>query len=133
MQPDIKDEDQVIKLIGNNAVEVRLAQELCRKYPVFPVILAKPYFQNGEDKFPCSKKTKAPPDILEVEEKTGPVRKIIKARKIRLNGKDKRKYFVRFKNQTEDKDKCLAEDAIPDGNIHLRRFRASRRNEKCHK
>ncbi|MBW0577914.1 hypothetical protein O181_117629, partial [Austropuccinia psidii MF-1] len=50
------------------------------------------------------------------------------ARKIRLNGKDQRQYLVRFKNQTTDKAKWLAEDAIPDGNLHLRRFRASRRN-----
>ncbi|MBW0507631.1 hypothetical protein O181_047346 [Austropuccinia psidii MF-1] len=97
------------------------------KHPVFPVSLVKPYFQTGEDKFPSRKKTTTPPDILEVEDSPGPVKKIIKARNIRLNGKDKRQYLVRFKNQTADKDKWLAEDAIPDGDIHLRRFRASRR------
>ncbi|MBW0517309.1 hypothetical protein O181_057024 [Austropuccinia psidii MF-1] len=58
-----------------------------------------------------------------------PVKTIIKAKKIRLDGKDQRQYLVRFKNQTADKDKWLAEDAIPDGNLHLRRFRASRRTE----
>ncbi|MBW0550659.1 hypothetical protein O181_090374 [Austropuccinia psidii MF-1] len=62
----------------------------------------------------------------------GPVSKIIRARKIRLNGKDQRKYLVRFKNQTPDKDRWLAEDAIPDGNLHLRRLRASRRTEKSY-
>ncbi|MBW0494545.1 hypothetical protein O181_034260 [Austropuccinia psidii MF-1] len=41
--------------------------------------------------------------------------------------------LVRFKNQTADKDKWLAEDAIPDGNLHLRRFRAFRRTEQSHK
>ncbi|MBW0564147.1 hypothetical protein O181_103862 [Austropuccinia psidii MF-1] len=51
---------------------------------------------------------------------------------MRLNGKDHRQYLVRFKNQTADKDIWLAEDAIPDGNLHLRRFRASRRTEKSH-
>ncbi|MBW0474669.1 hypothetical protein O181_014384 [Austropuccinia psidii MF-1] len=50
----------------------------------------------------------------------------------RLNGKDQRQYLVRFKNQTVDKDKWFAEDAIPDGNLHLRRFRASQRTEKSH-
>ncbi|MBW0581806.1 hypothetical protein O181_121521 [Austropuccinia psidii MF-1] len=62
----------------------------------------------------------------------GPVSKIIRARKIRLNGNDQRQYLVRFKHQTADKDKWLAEDAIPDGNLHLRRFRASRRTEQSH-
>ncbi|MBW0504891.1 hypothetical protein O181_044606 [Austropuccinia psidii MF-1] len=83
----------IIKLIGKNAVELRLAEEFSQKHPVFP---------------------------------------IIKARKIRLNGKYHRQYLVRFKIQTEDKDKWLAEDAIPDGNLHLRRFRASRRAEQSH-
>ncbi|MBW0547870.1 hypothetical protein O181_087585 [Austropuccinia psidii MF-1] len=44
------------------------------------------------------------------------------ARKIRLNGKD----------QTEDKDKWLAEDAIPYVNLLLRRLSASRRTEQSH-
>ncbi|MBW0592144.1 hypothetical protein O181_131859 [Austropuccinia psidii MF-1] len=101
MEPDFKERDQVlvstlnfnnlkgpkkmrdsfvgtftiIRLIGNNAVEVKLTEEFARKHPVFPVSLVKPYFQTEEDKFPSRKKT-------------GPVSKIIRARKIRLNGKD---------------------------------------------
>ncbi|MBW0483044.1 hypothetical protein O181_022759 [Austropuccinia psidii MF-1] len=71
-------------------------------------------------------------DLVEVEDFSVPVKKIIKARKIRLKGKDQRQYLVRFKNQTADKDKWLAEDAIPDGNLHLTRLRASRRAEKSH-
>ncbi|MBW0498771.1 hypothetical protein O181_038486 [Austropuccinia psidii MF-1] len=57
--------------------------------------------------------------IVEVEDSPGPVSKSIRARKISLNGKDQTQYLVRFKNQTADKDKWLAEDAIPDGNLHL--------------
>ncbi|MBW0487829.1 hypothetical protein O181_027544 [Austropuccinia psidii MF-1] len=98
----------LIKLIGENAVET------------------------GEDKFPSIKNTTTPQEIVEVEESPGPVKKIIKARKIRLNGRDQRQYLVRFKNQTADTDKCLAEDAIPDGNLQLRRFKASRRTEQSH-
>ncbi|MBW0542155.1 hypothetical protein O181_081870 [Austropuccinia psidii MF-1] len=97
----------IIKLIGKNAVE--------------------PYFQTEEDKFPSRKKNPTSPEIVEVEDSPGPVKKIIKARKMRLNGKDQRQYLVRFKNQTADTDKWLLEGAIPDGNLHLRRFRASMR------
>ncbi|MBW0493906.1 hypothetical protein O181_033621 [Austropuccinia psidii MF-1] len=118
----------IIKLIGKNAVEVRLTEEFSRKCPVLPVSLVKPYFQTEDDKFPSRKKNPTPPEILEVEDSPGHVKKIIKSRKIRLNGKDQRHYLVRFKNQTADKDKWLSENAIPDGNLHLRRFRASRRN-----
>ncbi|MBW0560131.1 hypothetical protein O181_099846 [Austropuccinia psidii MF-1] len=122
----------IIKLIGRNAVEVKLTEEFSRKHPVFPVSLLKPYFQTEEDKFPSRKKNPTPPDIVEVEDSPGPVSKIIRARKIKLNGKDQRQYLVRFKHQIADKDKWLAEDSIPDGNLHLRRFRASRRTEHSH-
>ena len=94
--------------------------------------MVKPYFQTEEGKFPSRKKNLTPPEIVEVEDSPGPVSKIIRARKIRLNRRDQRQYLVRFKNQTADKDKWLAEDAIPDGNLHLRTFRASRRTERSH-
>ncbi|MBW0591956.1 hypothetical protein O181_131671 [Austropuccinia psidii MF-1] len=110
----------IIKLVGKNAVEVKLTEEFYRKHPVFPVSLVKPYFQTEEGKFPFRKKNLTPPKIVEVEDSPGPVSKIIRARKIRLNGKDQRQYLVRFKNQTADKDKWLAEDSIPDGNLHTR-------------
>ncbi|MBW0469557.1 hypothetical protein O181_009272 [Austropuccinia psidii MF-1] len=122
----------IIRLIGVNPVEVKLTEEFSRKNPVFPVSLVKPYFQTEEDKFPSRKKTSTPPEIVEVEDSPGPVRKIIKARKIRLNGKYQRQYLVRFKNHTADKDKWLTDDSIPHGNLHLRSFRASRRTEKSH-
>ncbi|MBW0483731.1 hypothetical protein O181_023446 [Austropuccinia psidii MF-1] len=98
----------IIKLIGKNAVEVKLTEEFSRKHPVCPVSLVKPYFQTKEGKFPSRKKNPTPPETVE------------------------RQYLVRFKTQTADKDKWLAEDSIPDGNLHLRRFRASRRIEQSH-
>ncbi|MBW0489774.1 hypothetical protein O181_029489 [Austropuccinia psidii MF-1] len=102
------------------------------EHPVFQVSLVKPYFQTEKDRFPSRKKNPTPPGIVEVEGSPVPVKKIIKARKIRLNGKYQRQYLVSFKNQTADKDKWLAENAIPDGNLHLRIFRASRRSEGSH-
>ncbi|MBW0563398.1 hypothetical protein O181_103113 [Austropuccinia psidii MF-1] len=119
-------------LVGKNAVEVKLTEEFSRKHQVFPVSLVKPYFQTEEGKFPSMKKNLTPPEIVELEDSPGPMSKIIRATKLRLNGKDQRQYLVRFKNETADKDKWLAEDAIPDGNLHLRRFRASRRAEQSH-
>ncbi|MBW0477304.1 hypothetical protein O181_017019 [Austropuccinia psidii MF-1] len=94
-----------MKLIGKNAVEVRLSEEFSRKNPVFPVSFVKPYFQTGVDKFASRNKNPTPQDIVEVEDSPGPLKKIIKARKIRLNGKDQRQYLVGFNNHTEDKDK----------------------------
>ncbi|MBW0495213.1 hypothetical protein O181_034928 [Austropuccinia psidii MF-1] len=108
------------------------SSKLTGKHTVFPVSLVKPYFQTEEDKFSSRKKNSTPPETVEVEASPGPVKKIIKDRKIRLNGKDQREYLVRFKNQTADKDKWLAEEAIPAGNLHLRRLRASRRTNQSH-
>ncbi|MBW0526883.1 hypothetical protein O181_066598 [Austropuccinia psidii MF-1] len=67
----------IIKLIGKNAVEVRLTEEFSRKNPAFPVNLVKPYFQTEEDKFPSRKKNPTPSEIVEVEGSPGPVKKII--------------------------------------------------------
>ncbi|MBW0504844.1 hypothetical protein O181_044559 [Austropuccinia psidii MF-1] len=111
----------IIRLIGKNSVEVKLKEESSRKHPVFPVSLVKPYFQTEEGKFPSKRRNPTPPEIVEVEDSPGLVSRIIRARK------DQRQYLVRFKNQTADKNKWVAEDAIPDGNLLLRRFRASRR------
>ncbi|MBW0584095.1 hypothetical protein O181_123810, partial [Austropuccinia psidii MF-1] len=71
-----------------NAVEVKITWEFSMKHPVFPVSLVKPYFPTEEDKFPSRKKNPTPPGIVKVEDSPGPVKKIIKARIIRLNGKD---------------------------------------------
>ncbi|MBW0575894.1 hypothetical protein O181_115609 [Austropuccinia psidii MF-1] len=82
----------ISKLIGKNAVEVKLTEEYSRKHPVLPVSLVKPYFQTEEGRFPSRRKNPTPPEIVEVEDFPGPVSKIIRARKIRLNGKDQRQY-----------------------------------------
>ncbi|MBW0546915.1 hypothetical protein O181_086630 [Austropuccinia psidii MF-1] len=114
MEPDFKEGDQVlvsslnfynlkgpkkmrdsfvghftlIRLIGKNAVEVKLNEEFSRKQPVFPVSLVKPCFQTEEDKFPSRRSNPTPPEIVKVEDYPSPVSKFIRARKIRLNGKD---------------------------------------------
>ncbi|MBW0516492.1 hypothetical protein O181_056207 [Austropuccinia psidii MF-1] len=90
----------IMKLIGKTSVEGELTEEFSREHPVFPMSLVKPYYQTEEDKFPSRKKNPTPPEIVEVEDSTGPVKKIIKARKIRIFGMEQRHYLVRFKNQT---------------------------------
>ncbi|MBW0499702.1 hypothetical protein O181_039417 [Austropuccinia psidii MF-1] len=90
--------------------------------------LVKPYHQAGKDRFPFRNNSHTPQDIVKVEDSPGPVKEIMTARKIRLNQKDHRKYWVKFKNQAADRDKWLEEDAITDGDLHLRGSRASRRN-----
>ncbi|MBW0517536.1 hypothetical protein O181_057251 [Austropuccinia psidii MF-1] len=72
----------IIELIGNNAMGIKLRGEFSRKQPVSPVSLVKPYFEIEEDKFPSRKKNPTSPEIVEVEDSPGPVKKIIKARKI---------------------------------------------------
>ncbi|MBW0481223.1 hypothetical protein O181_020938 [Austropuccinia psidii MF-1] len=123
----------ITRLIGKNEVEIKLTEEFSRKHPVFPVSLVKPYHKTGENRFPSRNKYHIPQDIVEVEYSPGPVKNILKARNIRLNGKDHKQYLVRFKNQTSEKDNWFSEDAIPYCELHLRRFRASIKAEKSHK
>ncbi|MBW0573391.1 hypothetical protein O181_113106 [Austropuccinia psidii MF-1] len=83
MEPDFKEGDLVEKCSGS-----KTNRRISRKHPVFPVSLVKPYFHTEKDKFPSRKKKPTPPEIVEVENSPGPVKKVIKARKIRHNGKD---------------------------------------------
>ncbi|MBW0467648.1 hypothetical protein O181_007363 [Austropuccinia psidii MF-1] len=55
----------IIKLLGENAVWVKLPEECSRNHPVLPVILVKPDFQTEEDKFPSRKKNHTPPETVE--------------------------------------------------------------------
>ncbi|MBW0566186.1 hypothetical protein O181_105901 [Austropuccinia psidii MF-1] len=74
----------IIKLLGENAVEVKLTEEFSRKHPVFPVSIVKPYFQIEEAKFPSRNKNTTPPETVEVEDSPGPVKKIIKVSQPRV-------------------------------------------------
>ncbi|MBW0517039.1 hypothetical protein O181_056754 [Austropuccinia psidii MF-1] len=58
----------VIKLIGKNAVEVKLTEEYSRKHPVFQLSSVKPYFQTNKDEFPSRKKNPTSPEIVEVKD-----------------------------------------------------------------
>ncbi|MBW0564485.1 hypothetical protein O181_104200 [Austropuccinia psidii MF-1] len=134
MEPDFKEGDQALvsTLYFNNLKGQKAMRDSFLGPSTMIKLIGKNAVETEEYKFPSRKKIPTPPGIVEVEDSPGPVRKIIKARKIRLNGKEKRQYLVRFKNQTADKEKWLAEDVMPDGNLHLRKFRASRRTEKSH-
>jgi len=112
------------KLHGKNAVEVILSEELSRKHPVFPVSLVKPYTTRSE----TEEKTTTPIPMADTPSSDQlKVHKILKDKKERINGKDIRLYLVRYRNQSADKDEWLPESNIPDGAIHLRNYRASKR------
>ncbi|MBW0554594.1 hypothetical protein O181_094309 [Austropuccinia psidii MF-1] len=134
MEPDFKNGDQVlVSTLNFNNLKgpQKMRESFVGPFTIIELI-GENAVETEEDRFPPRKKSPTAPEIVEEEESPGPVKQFIKARKIRLNGKDRRQYLVRFKNQTADKDKWLNEDTIPDGNLHLRRFRASRRTEKSH-
>ncbi|MBW0534458.1 hypothetical protein O181_074173 [Austropuccinia psidii MF-1] len=130
IEADFKEGDQVlVSTLNFNNLK---GPKKMRDSIVGPFTIIKLIGKTEEDKFPSRKKNNTPPEIVEVEDSHGPLRKIIKARTIRLNGKDQRQYLVRLKKKTADTDKWLAEDAIPDGHLHLRRFRTSGRTEQSH-
>ncbi|MBW0490644.1 hypothetical protein O181_030359 [Austropuccinia psidii MF-1] len=123
MEPDFKEGDHVLvpTLNFNNLKGPKnMRDSFVGPFTIIKLI-GKNEVETEDDKFPSRKKNHIRQKIVEVEESPGPVNKIMKPRKIRLNGKDQRQYLVRFKHQTADMDKWLSEDAIPDGNLHLRR------------
>ncbi|MBW0479665.1 hypothetical protein O181_019380 [Austropuccinia psidii MF-1] len=120
MEPDFKEGDQVLV----SALNFKNLKPPKKIRDSFSVWLSHTSRQR--------RKNPTPPEIVEVEDPPGPVKKIIKGRKIRMNGKDQRQYLVRFKNQAADTDKWFAKDSIPDGNPHLRRFQSPSRTEKSH-
>ncbi|MBW0513541.1 hypothetical protein O181_053256 [Austropuccinia psidii MF-1] len=127
-EPDFREGDKVmVRLIGKISVEVKITEEFSRKSRLLPVRLVKQYHKIVENKLPYRNKGNTPQEILEVEDSPCPMKNI------KLNGKDHRQALVRFKNPTADKDQWLAEDAIPDSDLHLRRFRPFRRAERSHK
>ncbi|MBW0464170.1 hypothetical protein O181_003885 [Austropuccinia psidii MF-1] len=135
MEPDLKEGDQV--LVSTLSFNNLKGPKKMRDSFVGPFTIISKFSQtilpNRGGQIPLQEEEPTPPEIVEVEDSPGPVSKMIRARKMRLNGKDQTQYLVRFKSQTADKDKWLAEDAIPDRNLHLMRFRASRKTEQSHK
>ncbi|MBW0548138.1 hypothetical protein O181_087853, partial [Austropuccinia psidii MF-1] len=120
MEPDFKEGNQVlVSTLNFNNVK---GPKKMRDSFLGPFTIIKLIEKNAveEEKFPSRRKSLTPPEIVELEDSPVPVNKNIKARKIILNGKDQRQYLVRFKNQKAEKDKWLAEDAIPGGSLHLR-------------
>ena len=124
MKPAFVGPFTVKALHGRNAVEVILSEEISRKHPVFPVSLVKPYVARTDDILPD------PPSVPLLDSKSDQlkVHKILKDKKERINGKDTRLYLVRYKNQSADRDEWLPESNIPEGPIHLRNYRASKRS-----
>ncbi|MBW0482058.1 hypothetical protein O181_021773 [Austropuccinia psidii MF-1] len=103
----------IVRLIGKNAVEIRLTEDFSRKHPVFSVNLVKPYHQTDDEKSLKRKKIVTHEKLVEEDYSPGAVKKIIKSRKIRNKGKEKGHYLVILKNQPEDKYKWLSEKEIP--------------------
>ncbi|MBW0543685.1 hypothetical protein O181_083400 [Austropuccinia psidii MF-1] len=93
----------IIRLVGENAVDATLTEEFSRKHPVFPVSLVKAYFRTAEDKFPSRRNTSTTPHIVKVEGSPDPVKKIIKPRKIILNGKYQNNIWSDLKTRKQTK------------------------------
>ncbi|MBW0473155.1 hypothetical protein O181_012870 [Austropuccinia psidii MF-1] len=92
MEPDFKEGDQVlVSTLNFNNLKgpKKMRDSFVGPFTIIKLI-GKNEVETEEDKFCSRKKNPTPPEIVKVEDSTGPVKKIIKARKIRLNGKDQR-------------------------------------------
>ncbi|MBW0508098.1 hypothetical protein O181_047813 [Austropuccinia psidii MF-1] len=106
MEPDFKEGDQVlVSTLSFNNLKGPKNMRDSFETPSLSSEFSQAILPDRGDEFPFRKHNPTPPEIVEVEDSPGPVKKIIKARNIRLNGKDQRQYLVRLKNQTADKGK----------------------------
>ena len=116
----------VITLHGANAVEVELTAPFDRKHPVFPVSLLKIYKKNDIGKFPNRQIKVVIPKVD--DNVLGEIKKIIKERVARVEGKTVREYLVRYRGKSAEDDQWLQEKEISNGDKLLRRYRVEKRN-----
>ncbi|MBW0583796.1 hypothetical protein O181_123511 [Austropuccinia psidii MF-1] len=93
-----------------NAVELKLSEELSNKHPTFPVNLIKQYKSSDSEKFPLRDKV---PQVIPPIESSGSkkITKVLKERKLRTN--KVREYLVRYSDPTCE-DEWLPEKDIPE-------------------
>ncbi|MBW0485021.1 hypothetical protein O181_024736 [Austropuccinia psidii MF-1] len=78
----------IIRMIGENAVEVRLTEEFSRKHLVFLVILLKPYHKTDNSRYPSHMKVFTLEKVVEEEDSPTTVKKIIKPTRLRIHGEE---------------------------------------------
>ncbi|KNE87681.1 hypothetical protein PSTG_18928, partial [Puccinia striiformis f. sp. tritici PST-78] len=115
-------------LHGKNTIEVVLTEEFGRKHPTFPVSLAKHYHEPDQSKFPNRIGALPIPPPVEPDQQPTAIHKVLKEKRVKVQGKDIKMYLVRYKNTGADFDKWLSEKDIPDSSILLRRFRSEKRH-----
>ncbi|POV94569.1 hypothetical protein PSHT_16136 [Puccinia striiformis] len=115
-------------LHGKNAIEVVLTEEFGRKHPTFPVSLAKHYHEPDQSKFPNRIGAPPIPPPVEPDQQPTAIHKVLKEKRVKVQGKDIKMYLVRYKNTGTDFDKWLSEKDIPDSSILLRRFRSEKKH-----
>ncbi|MBW0543632.1 hypothetical protein O181_083347, partial [Austropuccinia psidii MF-1] len=103
-------------LYGENAVEVKLSEELSNTHPTFPVSLIKPYKSIDAEKSPL--RNKIPQAIPPVEPSgSQKITKVLKERKLKTN--IVREYLVRYSDPACE-DEWLPEKDIPEATKLLR-------------
>jgi hypothetical protein len=119
----------VVRLIGDNAIEVALTGEYARKHPVFPVSLAKPYTAGDPARFPGRRQAPPPdPDFIDGEPEWE-IEQILDEKRLRsANGTLERHYLVRWKGYDSSHDEFVPESELSHAQELLRAFRASRRS-----
>ena len=113
-------------LHGKNAVEVILTGELTRKHPTFPVSLIKKYEKSDRDKFPTRGRIRVEIPPLDKTDPTE-ISMILGEQVRKVNGRDVRLFWCRFKDCSSDYDKWLEEHQISNSSRLLREYRLSKR------
>jgi hypothetical protein len=100
----------VEKMIGPNAVKVKLTDPYTKRHSVFPISLVQPYAQSSPEEFPTRRahEPKEPPVIQEDGEEYFEIDFIRKEKKT----KDGMQYMVHWKGYGPEFDEWVDEDKI---------------------
>jgi hypothetical protein len=118
----------VKKFHGTKTVEVELKGELNLKHPTFLISLVKKFVTNKPSEYIDNPEvTQLDVPVKEKVDKEKVTSKILDKKIIQIQGQDRRRYLVRFKNSSTDEDQWLGKQDIKNLDTLLRKFRASKR------
>lgn len=116
----------VIGKHGPNAVEVELTPPFDRKHPTFPVSLLKLYKANNEKEF-LNRQVKVVIPAVD-DQALGEIKRIVKERITKHDGKERREYLVRFWGKSAEDNQWLQAKDIVNGEALLRKYRVEKRS-----
>jgi len=120
----------VTRLVGPNAIEVKLTGPYAKKHPVFPVSLAKLYQPGDPQRFPGRRQAPAPDPIIVENEAEWIIESLLEERTRRGRGRNSpavHEFLVKWEGWDDSHNLWLPESELGNAKELLAEFRFSQR------